>query len=86
MKAKILYLLTSNCLRCLEFDIPIQLSNCNISSVSIDGFDIEECGDPHADCGYYENLDDDDLDELAEAVEQQILSNEKAYKRAGLYD
>lgn len=57
-----------------------------MSGVKINGFDIEECGDPYADCGFYENLDNDDLDILSEAIEQQILSNQKAYKRAGLYD
>lgn len=84
MKATILHLLTSNRLDYLEFDTPIQLSTCNVSGVDLNGLDIEECGDPHADRGHYDNLNDDDLYILAQEVEQQILSNEKAYKRAGV--
>jgi hypothetical protein len=77
-KEKIYRLLIDYDSRHIELDTPFKSSLGNITSVGLNGFDIKN----GEDMGEYENLNDKELDSLANEVEQQILANEKAFQKS----
>ncbi|MBF0648695.1 hypothetical protein IR083_07670 [Dysgonomonas sp. GY75] len=61
----------------LEFDEKFATASGYITGVATEGFDYS-----HGVVGYYEDLDDDILEDLAAAVEMQIETNQKQFDKS----